>query len=188
MVYVTDSTQNRVQVFTLDGVFVGKWGSTGTGAYQSNNLSGITHDAAGNIYLSDAGNDRVLVYSYATPVATGDTTGPVVTLSSPNNNAIVPAAPVTIRGGATDAVGVGKVETAFQDKVTKKWWNSKNAVWQTAKAWNISALVGANATSFSWSSVLVGGRRGIGYLTQVRAYDTSGNVSTVKSLNITIST
>jgi sugar lactone lactonase YvrE len=58
-VYVLDSFNRRVQAFSSDGTFLGKWGTeaiTGTAAEgQFKNPSGIAVDGAGNVYVSDGG-------------------------------------------------------------------------------------------------------------------------------------
>ena len=85
VVYVTDTQLSRVQAFDLNGVFLGKWGGLGTGPYQFNNPAGITHDAAGNLYIADSANDRIQVYSTTVPKPTGDNRKPVVTIASPTD-------------------------------------------------------------------------------------------------------
>ena len=68
-IYVADSGNNRVQVFNADGSFLRQFGSTckldtkegcqGDGRGQFNEPWGITVDAEGNVYVSDAWNHRV---------------------------------------------------------------------------------------------------------------------------------
>jgi hypothetical protein len=68
--YVSDHTNNRVQVFNTSGTFVmgigagyqgasGSIGSTGTGKGQFNVAAGIAIDSSGNIWVSDRGNNRL---------------------------------------------------------------------------------------------------------------------------------
>jgi len=58
-VYVADTSNNRIQKFTPNGVFVTKLGSYGSddGEFQSPN--GVSVDSAGNVYVADSGNDRI---------------------------------------------------------------------------------------------------------------------------------
>ena len=73
-VYVADTGNNRVQVFSSDGVYLGQWGSFGDGDGQFSNPQGIAADYSGNVYVADTGNDRVQVFSVElgtpTPVPT----------------------------------------------------------------------------------------------------------------------
>ena len=63
-VYVADGfgSNNRIAKFTKDGDFVKTWGSTGTGPGQFDSIRGIVSDAAGNLYVADAGNNRIQVF------------------------------------------------------------------------------------------------------------------------------
>ena len=56
---VVDSGNNRLQVFTPDGKFVGKCGKAGSGEGEFNQPWGITLDKDGNIYVADWKNHRV---------------------------------------------------------------------------------------------------------------------------------
>src|SRR5262249_16088225 len=60
-VYVADGfgSNNRIAKFTKDGKFVKDWGQTGAGTGQFNQIRAIAADAAGNIYVADAGNKRI---------------------------------------------------------------------------------------------------------------------------------
>ena len=69
-VYVTDSNNNRVQVFSTSGAFVsgigagyngvgGSIGSSGPGNGKFTAPSGIALDASGNFWVTDPGNDLV---------------------------------------------------------------------------------------------------------------------------------
>ena len=63
-VYVADGfgTNNRIAKFTKDGDFVKTWGRTGSAQGQFNGIRGIVTDAAGNLYVADAGNNRIQVF------------------------------------------------------------------------------------------------------------------------------
>jgi len=67
-VYVTDTYNHRVQVFSNDGAFVTQWGTYGSGPGQFYRPSGIGIGPDGRIYVSDTWNGRVQVFeSLATP-------------------------------------------------------------------------------------------------------------------------
>ena len=186
-VYVTDSTLARVQAFALDGTFLGKWGSKGTGAFQFISPSGITHDAAGNLYVADAGNNRVLVYSPTVPRPVADTVSPTLTLASPTSRQVLPAAsPAFVRGTAADAVGVVKVEVAIRDVNRNLWWNASDAVWQTARVFNLGSWSGANATNVNYAFAFVGIDRAGRYSAIAKATDTSGNSRTTAAVSFSI--
>jgi DNA-binding beta-propeller fold protein YncE len=63
-VYVADGygTNNRIAKFTREGNFVKTWGQTGSGQGQFNGIRGLAIDAAGNLYVADAGNKRIQVF------------------------------------------------------------------------------------------------------------------------------
>jgi DNA-binding beta-propeller fold protein YncE len=49
----------NVQKFDSGGHFITKWGTEGTGNGQLKRPAGIAIDSGDNIYVSDAGNDRI---------------------------------------------------------------------------------------------------------------------------------
>jgi DNA-binding beta-propeller fold protein YncE len=49
----------RIQKFDASGMFLGAWGSNGTGDGQFRNPRGVATDAAGHVYVADHGNDRI---------------------------------------------------------------------------------------------------------------------------------
>jgi hypothetical protein len=63
-IYVADGygTNNRIAKFTKEGNFLKSWGQTGSGQGQFNSIRGIASDAAGNLYVADAGNNRIQVF------------------------------------------------------------------------------------------------------------------------------
>ena len=57
--YVVDSRNDRVQVFTTDGDLVGGWGESGDGPGQFRRPWGVHVDRDGDVLVADWGNDRV---------------------------------------------------------------------------------------------------------------------------------
>ena len=60
---ITSPSSNRVQVFDLEGNFLSKFGTGGSGDGQFQIPSGVDVDASGNIYVADTGNDRIQVFN-----------------------------------------------------------------------------------------------------------------------------
>lgn len=61
-VYVTDPEGYRVLIFDRLGNYVAKFGRFGSDLASLNIPNGLTVDAAGNIYVADSGNNRVLKF------------------------------------------------------------------------------------------------------------------------------
>ena len=57
--YIVDSLNSRIQVYSEDGKFIKCWGEHGDGKGQFNNPWGITIDSQGYVYVADWGNSRV---------------------------------------------------------------------------------------------------------------------------------
>jgi len=57
--YVSETGNDRVQVFTTAGVYVSQFGSPGSGNGQLNNPFGLAVDSVGNIYVADTSNNRI---------------------------------------------------------------------------------------------------------------------------------
>ncbi|HJT49034.1 MAG TPA: Ig-like domain-containing protein [Nitrososphaeraceae archaeon] len=68
-VYVADSGNNRIQVFSDNGTFIRAWGSTGAGHGEFRHPEGIGIDTIADIngnniiYVADSGNNRIQVFS-----------------------------------------------------------------------------------------------------------------------------
>ena len=63
-IYVTDTGNGRVQIFTLDGTYVGQFGSKGTGNGQFSSPRGIAVNDT-HIFVADVGNGRVQIFDIA---------------------------------------------------------------------------------------------------------------------------
>ncbi len=61
--YVADEWLNRISMFTRDGDWIGKWGTTGDGDGEINRPSGLAFDENDNLYLVDSLNNRVQVFT-----------------------------------------------------------------------------------------------------------------------------
>ncbi|ANY68485.1 hypothetical protein BBD42_19905 [Paenibacillus sp. BIHB 4019] len=69
-VYVADSRNNRIQKLDFSTVPTGEWklvgGTLGSGVGQFKNLSDVTLDTSGNIYVADTGNHRIQMLDVST--------------------------------------------------------------------------------------------------------------------------
>ena len=69
-VYVADTGNNRIQVFSSNGTFITKWGDItkwgeyGTGNRTMNSPTGIALDQEGDVYIADTGNSIVSVWTF----------------------------------------------------------------------------------------------------------------------------
>ena len=62
LVYVSEYGNDRVSVFDTKGTFLHCFGKNGSGEGEFDSPYGITTDTFGNLYVSDFGNNRVVVY------------------------------------------------------------------------------------------------------------------------------
>ena len=62
LLYVSECGNNRVSVFNTKASVVHCFGSRGSGEGRFNSPNGITTDTFGNLYVSDTGNNRLVVY------------------------------------------------------------------------------------------------------------------------------
>ncbi len=61
--YVLDTDNSRVQVFTQGGQFLFQWGSFGSAAGQFDHPNGIAINGSGHVYVADNNNHRVQVFT-----------------------------------------------------------------------------------------------------------------------------
>ena len=71
-VYVADTENNRIQVFTGDGAFVTAWGSYGSEPGQLYRPMGIAVGSDGRVFVADTYNNRIQVFG-SLPVPTKST-------------------------------------------------------------------------------------------------------------------
>lgn len=62
-IYVTDYSNNRVQIFSSGGSYIGQWGTYGRGNGQFDGPMGIAIAPNGNVYVADRGNSRIEEFS-----------------------------------------------------------------------------------------------------------------------------
>jgi DNA-binding beta-propeller fold protein YncE len=62
-VYVTDTLNNRVEIFDADGSFISQFGKAGDGPGYFSRPKGIAVDADGHIWVADAMQDRLQVFN-----------------------------------------------------------------------------------------------------------------------------
>jgi hypothetical protein len=62
-VYIADSNNNRIQVFSRSGAFRGKWGSIGTDSGQFTGARDVAVGADGAVWVADDGNARAQGFS-----------------------------------------------------------------------------------------------------------------------------
>ena len=107
-VYFIDGSNNRINKFTNDGVFVTSWGSYGSGDGQFKIPMGIAVDSAGSVYVTEyMGNriqkftkDGVYIFTWGrTPSKNGEFSNP--------------------RGVAVDSAGGVYVADTYNDRIQK---------------------------------------------------------------------
>jgi sugar lactone lactonase YvrE len=60
--FVADTGNNRIQVFSKDGVFIRKWGQGGSSDSQFSAPRGIAFGSNDLLYVADSGNNRIQVF------------------------------------------------------------------------------------------------------------------------------
>ena len=73
---VSDSGNNRIQQFsTADGSFVAAFGSQGSAVGQFNTPKGLTFDSSGILYITDSGNNRIVLAQFTGVIGVTGTSG-----------------------------------------------------------------------------------------------------------------
>jgi NHL repeat-containing protein len=72
-VYVADTLNHRIQVFTGNGVPIESWGSQGKGTGQFNTPSNVAVDTLGYVYVADQFNNRIQKFELVHPCPAGTT-------------------------------------------------------------------------------------------------------------------
>jgi tripartite motif-containing protein 71 len=62
-VYVADTGNNRIQIFSSNSTFITEWGRYGTVNGSLSSPRGIALDQAGYVYVADTGNNRIQIFS-----------------------------------------------------------------------------------------------------------------------------
>lgn len=187
LLFVTDDQLSRIQAFSLTGTYLGKWGGLGTGPHQMRNPSGIACGPDGNLYVSDAGNDRILVYNPNAAKPTYESTKPTVSVTAPTNGQQLHSA-VTFVGNASDNAGVANVEVSVKDTATGQWWDPSNSTWSSTQKWALAALQGSPTTNMMYKWTFLGASYGHSYEASVRARDISSNASNTTTLAFSVAT
>lgn len=197
VIYVTDELTSRVSAFVpglnptedplnpnddLTATFLGKWGSTyGPNIYDFKGAIGIDADAAGRVYVTDSGNDRIQVFDPALAKVAESVNPPTPTVSQPSAAAanLTTLGPVTLSGGATDDTAMGNVEISVQDFTTGLWWNASNQSWEANQTNSVAAYstTNANVNNVSWRWVFLGVSAQGRYVVMVKSRDHNGNLS-----------
>lgn len=185
VVYATDEAQSRVQAFTTAGTFLGKWGAFGSGPYQMRNPSGIDHDANGRLYISDAANDRIVVFNPHRARQSYEFTRPTLAVTSPATGTTTDA-PVTLTGTAQDNRALSSVEVAVRDRASGMWWDPRTASWTVTQTWGLVPWRGP-AEDATWAWTFPGPQYGRTYEMLLRARDFDNSVSApVRTVVLTV--
>jgi DNA-binding beta-propeller fold protein YncE len=62
-IYLADTGNNRIQVFSSNGTFISAWGRYAIGDTGLRSPEGIAVDSSGNVFVADTNNNRILVLS-----------------------------------------------------------------------------------------------------------------------------
>jgi sugar lactone lactonase YvrE len=87
-VYVVDTGNERVQLFTRDGAFIDAWGGYGSAPDQLIEPVGIALGPDGNVYVADSGNARISIF---TPTGDAVAQWPVTAWPAPAPGGLPPA-------------------------------------------------------------------------------------------------
>jgi DNA-binding beta-propeller fold protein YncE len=68
-VYVADTDNHRIQVFSSNGAFISTWGVYGIDEIGMRFPEGIAIDQEGNVYVADTANHRISVFTFSSPTS-----------------------------------------------------------------------------------------------------------------------
>jgi sugar lactone lactonase YvrE len=165
--YVADSGNDRVVVLTP------------TGALEGGIITGLSHPGNveigpdGRLYVADTYADRVRVYQVGG--AGADTEAPVGRITAPQAGTTVPLGRVSVRGTATDNVGVTKAFMAVRRVATNRWLRP-DGTYGASLSW-LPATLGSprepsSAVTFSFRPPAGGA-----YVVRIRVDDAAGNTN-----------
>src|SRR5207245_4823593 len=130
----------------------------GTTATTLQNPLGISFDSAGNLWVADFNNNRIVRYTTSITV---DTTPPTVSITSPANNTSTNVPTLQVSVTASDTSGISSVT-----------WKVDSGSVSTASTSNIAN----DTTSWYFTSTISDGSHTI----RVNATDNAGNVAKTK--------
>ena len=141
-VLVTDSQLARVEVFDLNGGFVGQWGTKGSASSSSASppASRTTPRAASTWRTRRTTGSRSSRSRSRCRPATRRR--PSSAFTSPTRNQVLDPATVIVTGTAADNAAVGTVAVSVRDLATGRYWNALDAVWGPTKTWNLAGYAG----------------------------------------------
>ncbi len=82
-VYLADSANKRIQVFTPTGEYLLKWGRLGKGPGEFDNPVGVALDSRGNVYVADLNNNRIQKFSFPQVTSAADAAPAVLAVELP---------------------------------------------------------------------------------------------------------
>ncbi len=158
--YVADGlgNNNRIAKFNTRWQLRADWGQTGSGQGQFNKIRGIAIDAAGNVYVADAGNKRIQVFDgegtfksqitgIGTPQAICITGGSPQYLYSSNSND-----PESMDNGEIYKISlngqvVGQVRQGRQAAAASSAWSIRSTAAPTITCWSARCGTGGRRKS-----------------------------------------
>ena len=187
VLYITDNQTSFISAFDLNGNYLGRFGGAGAGPYQFRNPAGIAHDNLGRLYVADSSNMRVQVFDTTRAKPPYESSKPTLTLSRPGPGSIVPGAPVSIAGTATDNAGISRVEVSVRNEAGL-WFDGRTTTWGPTQTWNQAPWWGADThtVSFDWHFVAID--YGRSYHVEVQPGDISNNLGPKQTADFTVQT
>jgi len=147
--YVTDSRNHRVQKFTLDGKYIGTFGSFGSEPGQLNMPWGITLDKDGLVLVADWRNDRIQAF---TPdgewqASFGSSGTGIGEFNRPNGVAVDKDGLIYVLDWLNDRVQILNPDGRF---VTALYGEHQLSQWGKDKLLSNPDMIQQRALAFSW--------------------------------------